>query len=115
MSSVKIRKLHCATSASSSVKVFVNPVGLGDLSLQKMRLALCKFIRLGDSGAFPKAHDLRKWATSFAFFKSMKSQEMCSLVGWSNIKTFKRYYMKPISEVASSFMALGTKIPSEHN
>lgn len=67
------------TSASKAFKIFVDPKNLQDLSLAKIRILLCQFIRLADPGSFPKSHDLRKVATSFAFFRSLSFSEICVL------------------------------------
>ena len=58
----------------------------------------------------PKTHDLRKLATSYAFFKSMSLKEVCDLVGWASIRVFKKHYMQEIGEVSAQFVALGTEI-----
>ena len=83
-----LRKYLLATSATVSHKIFVHPTNLTDLSIHKLRLFICKFIRQANPGSFPKPHDLRKFATSFAFFKGMNADELCDLVGWSSIKSF---------------------------
>ena len=85
-------------------------MSLGDLTVNKIRHFLCKFIRLGDPASFPKAHDLRKIATSYAFFKSMTNQEICDLVGWSSIRVFKRHYLRQINEISSSLVVLGSAV-----
>ena len=56
------------SSATKYFKLFVNPLDLSDLSLAKLRLYLCSFIRTADPGSVPLSHDLRKVASSFAFF-----------------------------------------------
>ena len=71
-----LTKYLIATSKTGSTKVFVDPVPLLDTSIYRLRLYLYQFVRLRDPGAFPKAHDLRKLAASFAFFKSMTSEEV---------------------------------------
>ena len=98
------------TARTRSFRMFVHPTSLSDLSVHKIRLSLCKFIRLGDPGSFPRAHDLRKMATSYAFFKSMSSQEICDLVGWSSIGVFKRHYLRQIEEISSSLVVLGSVV-----
>ena len=98
------------TSATRSFHIFVHPVSLQELSIHKLRLALCKFIRLGDPTSFPRAHDLRKMATSFAFFKSMSNRQICDLVGWSSIDVFRRHYLRQIEEIASPLVILGSVV-----
>ena len=102
------------TSLTTSFKIFIHPVTLKDVSIQKLRLSMCKFIRLGDPSAFPRTHDLRKLASSFAFLKSMSSAQLCKLVGWASIKVFKRHYLKQIGEVSASFIALGSKVKGKN-
>ena len=104
------------TKESSSVKLFVHPVTLKELSISKLRFYLCKFIRMANPTVFPKTHDLRKLATSYAFFKSMCIEEICELVGWSSIRVFKRHYLKEIEAISSSLICLGREInPSKES
>ena len=65
---------------------------------------------MGDPGSFPRAHDLRKRATSYAFFKAMSSQQMCDLVGWSSINVFKRHYLRQIEDLSSPVVVLGSVV-----
>ena len=90
------------------MKIFIDFNTLSDVSISKLRLWICKFIRSADSTAFPKAHDLRKVASSFAFFRSMNVREMCSVTGWSSIRVFRRHYLRQIEEVSSSLIVLGS-------
>ena len=64
------------TSNIKSFKIFVDPVSIKDLSLHKLRLYLCKFIRKANPSSFPKSHDLRKLATYFGFFHDMSSEQL---------------------------------------
>ena len=72
---------------------------------------MCKFIRMANPGVFPKSHDLRKYATSFAFLRGMDRSDLCSVVGWSSISVFKKHYLKQIDEISSPVIVLGTKLP----
>ena len=103
-----LKKFLALSCSTQSFKLFVRP-DLSDLSVNKLRWYICKFIRLGDPGSFPKVHDLRKVASSYAFFNSMNTEEICSLVGWSSFRTFKRHYLKSIKEVKSALVVLGVK------
>ena len=98
------------SNGTTSSKLFVK-ADLSELSINKLRWYLCKFIRIGDPDAFPKVHDLRKVASSYAFFKSMNMEEICTLVGWSSYRVFRRHYLRKIRDVKSSFIVLGVKIP----
>ena len=98
------------SAETKSFKLFVRP-DLGELSLNKLRWYLCKFIRLGDPTSFPKVHDLRKVASSYAFFSNMNVEEICSLVGWSSYRVFRKHYLKAIKDVKTSLIVLGLKVP----
>ena len=69
------------SSASRSLNLFFDSVSFHSLSLAKIRLLLCKFIRLTDPESFPKSHDLRKVASSFAFLRTMSLADIYEVVG----------------------------------
>ena len=98
------------SSATKSIKLFVHPSSLTELSVHKLRYFICKFIRSANPGSFLKSHDLQKLATSYAFFQSMSTQEICDLVGWSSVRVFKKHYLKQITAVSSSIICLGKEI-----
>ena len=106
-----LRSYLDSSSSTKSFKLFVNPVDLSDLSIAKIRLYLCMFIRIADPGSVPLSHDLRKIASSFAFFHSMSFQEIQGVTGWKSCRVFVKHYLKQINEVSSSFVALGSKVP----
>ena len=105
-----LRRYLLATSSTTSEKLFVDPERLSDLSVHKVRLLMCQLVRLADRGSFPRSHDLRKMASSFAFFRTMSTEEICHITGWSSFRVFKRHYLQRISEVSSSFVALGSRV-----
>ena len=109
---MNIERFLVLSKDTLSVKFFVHPVTLKDLSVSKLRYFLCKFIRMGDPSVCPKTHDLRKLASSFAFFKAMKIQDICELVGWSSIRVFKKHYLKHIQALSSSIICLGSEVPA---
>ena len=98
------------TASTKSFKVFVSHSDLTDLSLPKIRLMLCQFIRLADPGSIPKSHDLRKVASSFAFLRSMSLSDICGVTGWASGRVFRKHYLHSIRQISSSFVALGTKV-----
>ena len=108
---VNLQKYLSLTSSTRSWKLFVHPVTLSDITTHKLNLYLCKFIRLGNPGCFPKAHDLRKFATSMAFLRGLDKSDVCDLVGWSSINVFKKHYLKQIEEISSPLIVLGSRVP----
>ena len=105
-------KLFLELSKNSvSMKLFVKPSDLSDLPIGKIRWYLCKFIRLADPTSFPKVHDLRKIASSFAFFRHMGLEEICSLTGWSSFRVFRKHYLHQIKAIKSSIVVLGSTLP----
>ena len=99
------------TEDSPSIKLFVKPSDLSDLPINKLRWFVCKFIKIADPGSFPKIHDLRKVASSFAFFRHMNLEKICSLTGWSSFRVFKRHYLQDIAAVRSSVVVMGSGVP----
>ena len=98
------------TRLTKSFHLFVHPIHLTDLSIAKLRLHLCKFIRLADPTSLPRSHDLRKMATSFAFFRSMDLSSICNSVGWSSAKVFLKHYLKQVENLSSSVIVLGEEM-----
>ena len=95
------------TSSTSSQRLFVHPVSMGDITIHKLRWYLCKIIKRSNPGSIPKAHDLRKMAATFAFFSHVSLSEICSLVGWKSIRTFKRHYLMQIQSLSSKILVMG--------
>ena len=104
-----------STRRTKSYTLFVDPVDLKHLSIHKIRLLLCKYIRLADPGAFPKSHDLRKLASSYAFLKSLSFEQIKDVTGWSSCQVFRKHYFKKLQEVGSSFIALGSRVSRPEN
>ena len=107
---VHIERFLLASASTKSVQLFVDPVSLGDLSVQKIRLWICKFIRWGDPGSFPLSHDLRKVSSTLAFLRSMSMEEICSVTGWASVRVFRKHYFKSISEVATKLVVVGSQV-----
>ena len=106
-----LKKFVSLSARTASFKLFVRPSDLTDLPISKLRWYICKFVRLADPGSFPKVHDLRKVAASFAFFRHMNLEEICSLTGWSSFRVFRRHYLQEIRAVKSSIVAMGSVLP----
>ena len=99
-----------STSLTRSFHLFVHPILLTDMTIHKIRLFLCKFIKLANPDSFPRSHDVRKMASSFAFFRSMDIETICSRVGWSSERVFLRHYLKQVEELSSSVITLGAEV-----
>ena len=57
-------------------------------------------IKSSQPNTFPRAHDLRKFATSLAFFRNMKIQDINDRTGWKSKSVFRKRYLVNIREVA---------------
>ena len=90
---VALESFLFSTRGTKSFYLFIHPLSLTDLSLHKLRLVLCKLIRLANLESIPKSHDLRKMAASFAFFRSMNVDSSRNLVGWSSERVFIKHYL----------------------
>ena len=111
----KLRFYLSVTSNTTSIKLFVHPSTLKDLTLPQLRYFICLFIREAHPGSFPKVHDLRKLASSYAFFRTMSLEDICEVTGWSSCRVFRRHYLSRLQEVATPFVALGSTVHSSKN
>ena len=98
--------LH-VTCRSSCNHLFVHPVHLGAWNRAGLSLAIVRLIKAAQPDSFPRAHDLRKVATSLAFFCNMKLQEILSKTGWKSRSVFRRHYLVNINEVLHQCSSLG--------
>ena len=86
------------TEKSVCGDLFVHPVSLAKWNLSGVRLAICRLIKQSQPDSLPKCHDIRKMASSLAFFTHMDFSEIASLTGWRSIKVFYKHYLKNIKE-----------------
>ena len=90
---------HHVTCRSPCNHLLVHPVHLGTWNLAGLRLAIVSLIKAAQPDSFPRAHDLRKFSTSLAFFKNMKMQEILAKTVWKSRCVFRRHNLVNINEV----------------
>ena len=72
---------------------------------------LCSVIKESQPGVFPRSHDVRKMATSLAFFGNMSLGEICQKVGWASPTVFRKHYLRQIQGVVKNCIVLGRSLP----
>ena len=89
-------------------------ISLKDVPLSKFKCSyiLCQIIKESQPNVFPHSHDIRKMATSLAFFANVDLDQICDSVGWSSSRVFRRHYLKQINDVVSNCVVLGNCLPN---
>ena len=59
------------TEKAKSSHIFVHPVHLGKWNISAMRLSVVRLIKASQLHSLPRAHNIRKMATSLAFYSNM--------------------------------------------
>ena len=88
-----------STSNVGSGSLFRTHSGGGPLTPAGMRRELVGIIKASNPGSFPRTHDIRKVASSLAFFEDMSFSDLAEYTGWSSPKVFYRHYLKRIGRV----------------
>ena len=73
--------------------------GGGPLTPAGMRRELVGIIKASNPDSFPKTHDIRKVASSLAFFEDMTFDDLAQYTGWSSPRVFFKRYLKRIGTV----------------
>ena len=98
------------TVTTKSIKIFMDPVSLSDLSVRKVRLLMCQFIREADPQSFSCCHDLRKMASSLAFLHSVSVEEICNVTGWASIWVFRKHNFQSAVHSGASCVVMGKEL-----
>ena len=77
------------------------------LSVSGLRCCLTSLIKKHNPDSVPKAHDLRKMASSLAFFEGMSFPDITSMTGWSSLNVFVRHYLHEIETLQRTCVVLG--------
>ena len=120
---IRISKLPDADSSLcpvANLKLYIERTGSHDTHLlfvhpkdkrvwfpAEARKLVCTVIREANPGALPKAHDIRKMASSLAFFSSMSFKSIREFTGWSSPSVFIKHYLSPIEDLQRSCVVLG--------
>ena len=102
---VKALEVYLQREGRSRGALFVNSNSKAQLLPATVSHTLCGLIEEGDPGKVPRGHDVRKAATSIAWTRGLKSQDIISRAFWASSSTFIRRYLEPQSAAG---VALGT-------
>ena len=77
------------------------------MTVDGVRQKILYSIKSADPGSWPKAHEVRKVATSLNYFEFMEFEDLKQYTGWKSQKVFYRHYLKSIEEVSLPTVAAG--------
>ena len=77
------------------------------LSISGARCCLTSLIKRFNPESIPKTHDIRKMASSLAFFEGMAFPDISTMTGWSTPNVFIRHYLHEIKLVMRACVVLG--------
>lgn len=73
------------TSFLKEGALFLNPKTLKAASCAVTRYTFRDLIVLTNPDVKEKFHDVRKWASSLAFFSGMSTREICDRISWASV------------------------------
>ena len=100
-----------STNSVKTGPLFLSVKNNKPLSKAACAFHLCAVIKESQPGVFPKAHDVRKMATSLTFFANMSLTEICQRVGWASPMVFRKHYLRQIDMVIKNCVVLGKSLP----
>ena len=80
------------------------------LSVCATRVCITSLVKRTNPHSIPKAHEVRKMASSLAFFTDMAYQDISHMTGWSSTSVFVKHYLSQIDDVRQGCVALGRVI-----
>ncbi len=97
-----------ATKSLNATKLLINPATLVPCTASTITNLLRKLVRISQPGIYCAFHDLRKFATSKAFFALMSCKGIRSKGGWASNRTFASRYLAKSLGSRVPCVALGT-------
>ena len=67
-------------------------------------------IKASNPESIPKSHDIRRMASSLAFFAGMQFSAMSDLTGWSSMRVFTKHYLKLVTALATALVVMGRQL-----
>ena len=90
-----LRAYVSATGSYAGNDLWVDPVSSKVLNTAKLASNLVRLISSADPQSQPKAHQVRKYASSLAFFRSFDVEQVRRAGQWSSSASFVRRYLQP--------------------
>ena len=90
-----LRAYVAATASYSGNALWVNPPSLKVLKSADLATNLVRQISIADPQSQPKAHQVRKYASTLAFFRSFDVEHVRRAGQWSSSANFIQHYLQP--------------------
>jgi len=100
------------TSFLKEGALFLNPKTLKAASCAAIRYTFRDLIILTNPEVKAKFHDVRKWASSLAFFSGMSTRDLCDRIGWTSVRVFKKHYLKELRQLPFACVSIGNVTPA---
>ena len=90
-----LRAYISATPSASGPELWVDPQSSKVLKTRDLASSLVHLISTADPLSQPKAHQVRKYASSLAFFRSFDVEQVRQAGQWSSAASFVQRYLQP--------------------
>ena len=95
-----LRDYLSATSDTTDVNLWLDPRSARPLNTAGLARHLVRVIHLADPQSHPRAHQVRRYASSLAFFRSFDVEEVREAGQWSSSRSFvQRYLVHRLTDV----------------
>ena len=85
------------------------------LTVSQVKGRLCSIIKKSNPDSLPRSHDVRKIATSYAFFANMSWQDISGITGWTSSTVFLNHYLQSVKSVREKCVILRHVTNSEQS
>ena len=83
--------------------LILHPASRKSISISKLRILVCSFIKRACPSSFPKSHDIRKLASSSLFLNSGSLKTVINHCNWHTSKAFIKHYI--LNDLESNSLA----------
>ena len=98
------------TASATSGPLFIHQASGKPLTKAEVTSAMTVLIKTSNPESIPKSHDIRRMASSLAFFNGMQVSDMSELTGWSSTRVFTKHYLKEVSALATVSVVMGRQL-----
>ena len=98
------------TASATYGPLFIHQASGKPLTKAEVTSAMTVLIKTSNPESIPKSHDIRRMASSLAFFNGMQVSDMSELTGWSSTRVFTKHYLKEVSALATVSVVMGRQL-----
>ena len=72
-----------------------------------LNTSICRLIKAANPDSAPKSHDMRKYASTLAFFAGSTMDQVVVYTGWKPVQVFINHYQVDIEALKHAVIATG--------